>query len=869
MPLFPLPCNAALSSGQVGSGFIASGAVQGFFGSTRNIASGTVGVFDFGSGAVIAGTVGSGAIVSGNIGSGQVGQFHIASGAITSGLIGVTGAAPDGTRFLRDDFTWTPVSAAVNSGDIGSGKIASGAVQGFFGSTRDIASGTVGVFDLGSGAIIAGTVGSGAIVSGNIASGQIGSDHLGSGAVLSGAIGSGQVGQFAIASGAVTSGRIGVTGAAPDGTRFLRDDFTWVVPTTTIASGAIGSGLIASGAVQGFFGTTRNIASGTVGVFDLGSGAVVAGTVGSGAIVSGNIASGQVGNRAIASGAIQSGHIASGNSIAGPRFPNLALWEIAALPAAPASGLLQQYVIDQHGFPTMHLVDPTGAPWEVLRDNLVLVRNSTGAPITKGQAVECQGATGNVANVVLIQANAAAPITAAGLAAEDIANNAFGRVMIAGQLESFDTSAFLAGDDLWVSTSVAGGLQNTRPTYPNQAIFIGVVEVSGVGNGTVLVIPTSVNANASSGSVLSGVITSGAVQGFFGSVRNIASGTIGVFDFGSGAVVAGTVGSGAVVSGNIASGQIGANHLGSGAVLSGAIASGQVGQFAVASGSITSGRLGVTGAPDGTKFLRDDFTWSNPSSSGDVASGDIASGAVQGFFGTTRNIASGTVGVFDLGSGAVVANTVGSGAIVSGNIASGQIGPNHLGSGAVTSGAIASGQVSQFALSSGAVNSGHTASGAVITYARDIISDLFTCTETISGVRCVTFDPVGSGQIRLAMAAVSGRMPAIGVVFENQLSGDICKVVSLGHVIPPTTAMGSGVCISGRIGKSLWVGASGQLVVLSGGGPTIGVGATNSGAYGQRMGVSAMSGTVLVQLNPNMQFSGSANVTTNLQQWPV
>lgn len=487
MPLFPLPCNAALSSGQVGSGFIASSAVQGFFGSTRNIASGTVGVFDFGSGAVIAGTVGSGAIVSGNIGSGQVGQYHIASGAITSGLIGVTGAAPDGTRFLRDDFTWAVATAAVNSGDIGSGKIASGAVQGFFGSTRDIASGTVGVFDLGSGAVVVGTVGSGAIVSGNIASGQIGN-----------------------------------------------------------------------------------------------------------------------------------------------------------------------------------------------------------------------------------------------------------------------------------------------------------------------------------------------------------------------------------------------NHLGSGAVRSGAIASGQVGQFAVASGSITSGRLGVTGAaPDGTKFLRDDFTWANPSSSGDVASGDIASGAVQGFFGTTRNIASGTVGVFDLGSGAVVANTVGSGAIVSGNIASGQIGPNHLGSGAVTSGAIASGQVSQFALSSGAVNSGHTASGAVITYARDVISDFFTCTEVVSGVRCVTFDPVGSGQIRLAMAAVSGRMPAIGVVFENQFSGDICKVVSLGHVIPPTTAMGSGVCISGRIGKSLWVGASGQLVVLSGGGPTIGVGPTNSGAYGQRMGMSAMSGTVLVQLNPNMQFSGSANVTTNLQQWPV
>jgi hypothetical protein len=157
----------------------------------------------------------------------------------------------------------------------------------------------------------------------------------------------------------------------------------------------------------------------------------------------------------------------------------------------------------------------------------------------------------------------------------------------------------------------------------------------------------------------------------------------------------------------------------------------------------------------------------------------------------------------------------------------------------------------------------------VITYARDLITDLFTCTEAISGVRCVTFDPAGSGQIRMAMAAVSGRIPAIGVVFENNLSGSTCKVVTAGHVIPPSTEMGSGVCISGRIGKSLWVGASGQVVVLSGGGPTIGVGATNSGAWGQRIGTSALSGTVLIQMNPNLQFSGAANITTNPQQWPV
>ena len=78
----------------------------------------------------------------------------MASGAVGSGILAVTGT-PDGTKVLQDDFTWvTPGAASLTSGSVNSGKIASGAVQGFFGATRHIASGTVGVFDFGSGAVI-------------------------------------------------------------------------------------------------------------------------------------------------------------------------------------------------------------------------------------------------------------------------------------------------------------------------------------------------------------------------------------------------------------------------------------------------------------------------------------------------------------------------------------------------------------------------------------------------------------------------------------------------------------------------------------------------------------------------------------------
>lgn len=398
-----------------------------------------------------------------------------------------------------------------------------------------------------------------------------------------------------------------------------------------------------------------------------------------------------------------------------------------------------------------------------------------------------------------------------------------------------------------------------------------------------------------SGAVNSGHIASGAVVGSVGGgAATIASGTLGPNDLGSGsirsgaiasgqigtnhiaqaAIIASLMASGSVLSGAIASGQIGTFHLAdnavtatdiaSGAVTSGAIASGQVGNFAISSGAITSGRIGVTaGVPNGTLFLRDDFTWAAAATSigsGTVGSGAIASGAVQGFFGTTRQIASGTVGVFDFGSGAVVAGTVGSGAIVSGNIASGQIGPNHLGSGAVTSGAIASGQI----------GTNHISSGSIITYSRNVQLDQYRTAEAISGVRCVQFDLTNSGAVRIAMAAVSGRYPAQGVAFGNALSGQPISVIRYGEVLGPASEIGSGLCISGRAGgRSLWLGASGQLVTVSGGGPTIGVGVTNSGAWGQRMGVTTTSGAVLVDPNTFVQFSGSANITTNPLMWPV
>jgi len=225
-----------------------------------------------------------------------------------------------------------------------------------------------------------------------------------------------------------------------------------------------------------------------------------------------------------------------------------------------------------------------------------------------------------------------------------------------------------------------------------------------------------------------------------------------------------------------------------------------------------------------------------PLGSGVAGSGSIASGAVQGFFGTTRQIASGTIGASDFGSGAVVAGAVGSGAVRSGNIASGSIGRFHiasgqldgfeLGSGAIVSGRVASGQIGFGHLANGAVQSGtvgsgqlftyHLASGATATasqfglvFASGTTWNQITA-ESVSGVRAVSLNQ--SGALQIAMASVSGTMPAIGIVVDNALSGIQANVYMMG-----TFQFTSGLAdYSGWLGQGLLVGRSGHVVTMSG-----------------------------------------------------
>jgi hypothetical protein len=118
----------------------------------------------------------------------------------------------------------------------------------------------------------------------------------------------------------------------------------------------------------------------------------------------------------------------------------------------------------------------------------VTVRNATGATLPKGTIVYISGANGN--NVQVTPAIATSDATSArtlGWLSAAIANNASGLCMVEGYLEGINTQSFNAGDQLYLSGTVAGGFTATKPVAPIHLVYVGVVTKKSAGDGHVFV----------------------------------------------------------------------------------------------------------------------------------------------------------------------------------------------------------------------------------------------------------------------------------------------------------------------------------------------------------------------------------------------
>ena len=108
---------------------------------------------------------------------------------------------------------------------------------------------------------------------------------------------------------------------------------------------------------------------------------------------------------------------------------------------------------------------------------ICLVRNNSGATLTKGTAVYINGAVGQ--NPTVTKALATSDATSAqtlGLMTEDLANNSNGYVTIIGLITDMDTSMFSDGQQLYLSATTPGGLTAIKQYAPNHLVYVAVVE---------------------------------------------------------------------------------------------------------------------------------------------------------------------------------------------------------------------------------------------------------------------------------------------------------------------------------------------------------------------------------------------------------
>lgn len=124
---------------------------------------------------------------------------------------------------------------------------------------------------------------------------------------------------------------------------------------------------------------------------------------------------------------------------------------------------------------------------QIGQENIVKVYNGSGSTIDKGKVVAVSGAQGQRPSIVLADADTE-PLSAAtlGITTESIANGAEGYVCTFGLVRGFDTSAFTAGNPIYLSQT-AGSFTATRPSAPAHTVFLGWVVKVNASSGEVFV----------------------------------------------------------------------------------------------------------------------------------------------------------------------------------------------------------------------------------------------------------------------------------------------------------------------------------------------------------------------------------------------
>jgi len=116
----------------------------------------------------------------------------------------------------------------------------------------------------------------------------------------------------------------------------------------------------------------------------------------------------------------------------------------------------------------------TNLPIQMGRVLVTRCYKGTGATIPAGAVVYLSGASGITPAVTLARADVIATSDATiGLAGAAIPDGTRGLVWVGGSINNVDTSAYTAGQPLYLSGTTAGGVTNVEPLQPNYSIRVG------------------------------------------------------------------------------------------------------------------------------------------------------------------------------------------------------------------------------------------------------------------------------------------------------------------------------------------------------------------------------------------------------------
>ena len=150
--------------------------------------------------------------------------------------------------------------------------------------------------------------------------------------------------------------------------------------------------------------------------------------------------------------------------------------------------------------------------------------NNIGYALTVGTPVYQSGYNSGQDRINVKTSNANTPGTmpAKGLVYSDIANNTNGKIIVQGELEGVDTSAFEVADELYVAPD--GGLTSTKPTGSGQLVQkIAVVLKKSASNGALLVYGAGRTNDVPNEFSITGIVTAG---GFVGPLTGNVTGNL-------------------------------------------------------------------------------------------------------------------------------------------------------------------------------------------------------------------------------------------------------------------------------------------------------------------------------------------------------